>query len=305
MYKKLLLSFFLMILVAVSSTNVVDNISTKQLDRAFERSITVFAIARGLNGLISVVQGTEVYATPAGVGVNFAVGQILDPLNDMVERFSLVMLLSSVSLGVQEVILQLGKTELIQYLLALGAAVLIAMLWVKDIWHKQSFNLLFKAFIILSFLRFVVPIIVLFNALIFTYALEPKYEQAKTALEITELESQSIIKNLDINRQRQVKVQNYQNKTVWEKANLYFEKTLKSFDLKQRLRDLQYKFQHLLKELKDKFNNAITYMLSLITIFIIESILMPLFALWVFMRLFREFLRADMGEMFEQKLKHD
>jgi len=299
MYKKILLSFFLLILVSVSSTHVVDKVSSERLENAFERSITVFAIARGLNGLISVVQGTEVYATPAGVGVNFAVGQILDPLNDMVERFSWVMLMSSVSLGVQEVVLQLGKTQVIQYLLALSAAVLLLMIWVKELWHKRSFNLMFKAFIILSFLRFVVPMIVLFNSLVFNYALAPKYEEAKVSLEITTLESTNIVKSIQKNQKMQHVVKNYDNKNVWEKASAYFDETLNSFDIKQKLHDLQVKFTRLFKALEDKFSKAVAYMLNLITIFIIESVLMPLLALWAFMRIFREFLDFDMGAVFE------
>ncbi len=192
MYKKFIISILLILLVFVSSIKIIDDLSTERLDTAFQRSITVFAIARGLNGLISVVQGTEVYATPAGVGVNFAVGQILDPLNDMVERFSWVMLMSSVSLGVQEVMLRLGKTDIVQLLLALSASVIILMLWVRQLWNKTAFNLVFKGFIIVFFLRFAVPVIVLLNTAVFNYALEPKYEKATTALELLSSDTKAL-----------------------------------------------------------------------------------------------------------------
>jgi len=281
MYKKFIISILLIILVFVSSINIVDDISTKQLDRAFQRSITVFAIARGLNGLISMVQGTEVYATPAGVGVNFAVGQVLDPLNDMVERFSWVMLMSSVSLGIQEVMLGLGKTDLVQYVLAFSALAIIAMLWFRQFWHTTSFNLLFKGFIIVVFLRFAVPLIVLLNSALFNYALEPKYESAKTALEITQLQSEALV--------QKVQEKKHENRS-WM-ASLNVSKQLDEFRLELKV---------LWKSLHENFSQAIDYMLSLITIFIIESILFPLLALWAFMRLFREFLSMDMAQMFEK-----
>jgi len=280
MYKKFIISILLILLVFVSSIKIIDDLSTERLDTAFQRSITVFAIARGLNGLISVVQGTEVYATPAGVGVNFAVGQILDPLNDMVERFSWVMLMSSVSLGVQEVMLRLGKTDIVQLLLALSASVIILMLWVRQLWNKTAFNLVFKGFIIVFFLRFAVPVIVLLNTAVFNYALEPKYEKATTALELTQIESQTLVK--------QVQEKKSENKS-W----------MDSLNISKQIDEFRIELQKLWKSLDEKFSNAIEYMLSLITIFIIESILFPLFALWAFMRLFREFLKIDIAKEFQ------
>ncbi|MDX1592852.1 MAG: hypothetical protein R3298_01300 [Gammaproteobacteria bacterium] len=61
------------------------------LDAAAERALASFAIARGLNGVISVIQETEV-GFSLGVRGSLEPGQVLDPLNDLVERFSLVAL---------------------------------------------------------------------------------------------------------------------------------------------------------------------------------------------------------------------
>jgi hypothetical protein len=300
MYKKIILSLFLIALVVVSSIKVVDHVSTEQLDKAFSRSVTVFAIARGLNGVISVVQGTEVYATPAGVGVNFAVGQIVDPMNDMVERFSWVMLLSSVSLGVQEIMMRLGQTGPVQLLLAISALFLIAMLWIPKLWHAHSFNFIFKSFVIFSFLRFAVPLIILFTEGIYTYALEPKYEEAKTALIFSNQEIKGIISDVQNNQRRQIKVHEYHERTFMQKAQKYFDETIESLDLKKQLESLQKRFEHLLDTLESKFNHAIDYILTLITVFIVQSVLLPLFLLWVFLKLFRGFIGTDFAKILVQ-----
>ena len=68
-----------------------------------------FAIARTLDGVISVAQGTEVAVEPGGVGVNFALGQALDPINDLVERFSAAMLVATSSLALQNVLLRISE----------------------------------------------------------------------------------------------------------------------------------------------------------------------------------------------------
>ncbi len=283
MYKKLLVSLVLLLLVAVSSVQVLDRISTTQLDRAFTRAVTVFAIARALNGVISVVQGTEVYATPAGVGVNFSVGEIVDPMNDMVERFSWIMLLSSVSLGVQEIMLHLGQTRAIEVLLATTVLPLLFMLWFRKLWHKKVFNLIFKVFVLLSLLRFLVPLIVLFNEGVYTYVLEDRYEKAKTSLELTQVQSEAIVQKMHQNDRL--------NEPSW----------LESLNLSQRVEDFRIKMELLWKTLQEKFELAIHNMLSLIAVFIVESVLLPLFSLWVFLKLFRKFLETDAARIIENK----
>ncbi len=301
MYKKVLISFLLITLATLSSTQVVDRVSSDQLDKAFTRSVTVFAIARGLNGLISVVQGTEVYATPAGVGVNFAVGEIVDPMNDMVERFSWVMLMSSVSLGIQEIMLQLGQSKVIQALLALSALVMLAMLWFPKLWHAPSFNFVFKTVSIFVFLRFTVPLLLLLNEGIYNYILEPKYEESKAALIFSNDEIKGLVDEVQVNQQKQVHVQRFQEDSLMQKAQNYFNETIQTLNVKRQLQLLRAKFKKLLKNLEDKFNYAIDYIVVLITIFVVQNLLLPLSALWLFYKLFKRFIETDLSRLLSTK----
>jgi hypothetical protein len=104
--------------------------------------------------------------------------------------------MSSVSLGVQEIMLILGETLLLQVLLAINVSILLLMLWIKKLRHKVSFDLLFKMFVILSFLRFAIPMMVLCNEVVYEYALEPKYEEAVLALETTQIKSKKILEEV-------------------------------------------------------------------------------------------------------------
>ena len=278
MTKKLLISFFLIALVQLSFIKVVDTTSSQQLDKAFTRSVSVFAIARGLNGLLSVVQGTEIYATPAGMGFNLAVGQIVDPMNDMVERFSWIMLMSSVSLGVQEIMLHFGQTQLVQGLLGLSVISLLFIVWVPKLWHKESFNLLFKSFIVIAFLRFFVPVMILINEGVYTYGLQAQYEEAKHSLEITQGQTEVIVHKVRQN-------QTHKNASWFDSLNLNAQVNI-----------FRTKMEFLWKDLKSKFDNAIDYMLTLISIFIVQSIFLPLLYLWLFLKLFKRFIQADTAE---------
>jgi len=77
------------------------------IDRIFKQALATFAVARTLNGLISVAQGTTLAVEPAGIGADFAFGEILDPINDLIEQFSWIMLVSTTSLGIQKLLLEI------------------------------------------------------------------------------------------------------------------------------------------------------------------------------------------------------
>lgn len=70
------------------------SLAAGQLDEAAERALQAFAVARGINAVISVIQDVEIGFT-FGLAATLSPGEILDPVNDLIERFSLVMLVAS------------------------------------------------------------------------------------------------------------------------------------------------------------------------------------------------------------------
>src|SRR5690606_16603911 len=105
-----------------------DTPASERVDAGLKRALASFATARALNAVISVAQGTELSAQPLGVGVNVAPGQVLDPVNDMVEQFSNLMLVASVSFGVQKVLIGIGGYWPVSALLT---AAVLAWTWLR------------------------------------------------------------------------------------------------------------------------------------------------------------------------------
>ena len=105
--RKSLTTLLIVLIAAVAATGVADQVSDDYAEDALKRALATFAVARTLNGVISVAQGTEIALEPGGVGVMLTPGQILDPINDLVERFSSVMLVAASSLGLQIVLLEI------------------------------------------------------------------------------------------------------------------------------------------------------------------------------------------------------
>lgn len=128
-----------------------------QLSQMLRITLTVYAIARGLNAVISAAQGTELSIEPMGVGLTLTPGQILDPLNDLIEQFSSVLLVASASLGIQKILLAVGDIEILRWAIAgFAAIVLLLLLWRKlpDRWS----SMLFKMVLIMTLLRLAIPV---------------------------------------------------------------------------------------------------------------------------------------------------
>jgi len=277
MIKKILISLMIVIVVTLSLSESLDTRSSQQLDDALVRSLSTFALARTLNGLVSVVQGTELNVTPAGIGVTFAPGQLLDPVNDMIERFSWVMLMSSVSIGVQEVTLHVGKTALFKILLSITALVVVMQLWVKQLSWPWRIERSIKVLVVFTLLRFSVPLLVMMNEAVYHYVLEPEYTNAYTEVAASSVQVSALIEQVEVKQE-----------SLKEESSF-----LDSFNLSEKYRRFKVSLQASVQEVIDTFNESMDSIVKLITVFIINSVIIPLVALWLFVYGVGAFLRGE------------
>jgi hypothetical protein len=177
-------SLLALLLLLVAQQGGVDRFGMHYTESSFNRALLTFAVARSLNGVISVAQGTEVAVQPAGVGINFAPGQILDPVNDLIERFSWVMLASTTSLGLQKLLLQIFGSPHFTLLLALVMATALALLWHARVGWEVSQRFFYRAMLLLLVLRFSVPVVALGSELLFTTFLQQQYEHSTQSIDI-------------------------------------------------------------------------------------------------------------------------
>lgn len=96
------------IVVSVAWLPITDHIADADIDAGFNRALVSFGIAKGLNMVISLLQSTQFSAQPLGVGIAISPGELLDPINDLVEQFSNVMLLATVAFGIQKILIGIG-----------------------------------------------------------------------------------------------------------------------------------------------------------------------------------------------------
>ena len=147
--RQLALALGLAALVACSWLAPLDAPAMQQVDAGLKKAVVSFATARAINGVISVLQGTSI-----AVGVTVPLGQVLAPFNDLVRDFSNLMLLATVSFGIQKVLISISGYWAVSLILTVAA-----FGWASfHLRQRQSPGWLAKILVILLMLRFAIPV---------------------------------------------------------------------------------------------------------------------------------------------------
>jgi len=280
---KIILSLFLILILMITLIFEVDNSALVLQEEALHRAFMAFGLAKGLNAIISLIQGTELSFAPVGIGLTFSVGEVLDPFNDMVERFSWVMLAVSVSLGIQKLLLILSAKLFLQVILSLSIFTSLVLLWFEKLQKSKLLFYSLKLFAFLVILRLGAVIFVYSSELLYTSVLEVEYKEASAVIESTK-------KELDaIEKKNSGVVKSNKNESTWEWVGSNVDKVKKSLDVSSQLRSLE-------QSIDEASQNIIT----LITIFIVQSMLMPLLFLWLSILSMKMIFRFEFNE---EKLK--
>ena len=238
-----------------------DNMTVSYIDSSINKAVIAFASARGINAIISMLKSSTVNLTPAGIGASISIGQILDPVDDMVETLSNVLLLSIVSLGIQRFFLEIAPFISINLLLNICLILIIFLLIVKKLRKTVLTNLTIKLFICALIIKLILPFFVFLDWSANKLFFEQKYMDAKTTLTET----------------------NRELSTTYG-AILSGEGILDGF---KNFIKRENKNENWLKNLKDNAENIINSSIKLIVLFILDTILMPLFFLWLLYRFFK------------------
>lgn len=133
-----------------------DTFSNQQISGSISSAGLIYGTARGINALVSLLQGTE-FALPF---FTFSIGEVLDPVNDLIERFSEVILIALGSLALQKILLAVVSDTLFNVLLSLAAVCAAASLF---LWRPTPAGTLLRVFLAIAFLRFSLGVVVLAN----------------------------------------------------------------------------------------------------------------------------------------------
>lgn len=275
--RKWSLSLVLLLVGVLSLSPFVDQRAEAEYEKLFQRAFITFALARTINGVISVVQGTEVALQPAGVGVTLTPGEILDPVNDLVERFSWIMMGATISLGIQNVLLDVSAWWGIQLLLSVLAAWLLIRVWYPGGQHTGGVNrvLLVRVLLLLLFLRFAVPVMLIANDVLYQQFLEQRYQQSTEVISLAGKELQQLQEEVEVEGVNEGEL------GMLDSIASAWSKTVDTVDLSGRLERMQL-----------QASQVIEHLVQLSVVFILQTGLLPVAFLWVFLEVLKRFFRS-------------
>ncbi|MEM9172503.1 MAG: hypothetical protein AAGA84_07350 [Pseudomonadota bacterium] len=264
MWRNILWSLFATAVVALALSGAADRLGQQYAADALERALVTFAVARGLDSVISIAQGTEVAVEPGGVGVNLSVGEVLDPVNDLIERFSTVMLTVTAALGLQEILLRITGSSGLSWLLGLAALGALSAIWLPRAQAYPRLRAFALRFLLITFaLRFAVPFLIVGTNVVFDRFLEADQVQAIDALKVATVEIEQL-------SQDETPTLDNDERNWFERMGDRISDSFAALNVSERMQALQ-----------ERASGVTRQIVQLIVIFLLQTIALPLAFLWL------------------------
>lgn len=154
---RIIQSIIMLFLFGFAISQPLEKLAFDYNNHSINGALAIYATTRALNAGISMLQGVDINALVLSVPI----GEALDPLNDLIERFSWVVMMALVSLGIQKIMLGLVASQAMNLILASVGAIYLAMLWLMPQSKYRTYG--YKLTCILLFVRFSLSIVLVCN----------------------------------------------------------------------------------------------------------------------------------------------
>ena len=197
LYRAIILLVLATALTTLSFHGALDGFARAQIAETTTESIGLYVMSRGINAAVSVLQTAQV-KLPLLASVE--IGQMLDPVNDAVERLSSMLVWAVGSLFLQRILIEIVSSPAFKWMLfSLGAVTVSAVLlmeWerfrqrcrdilaVSDAGLDGGRDWLVRAFILVVVLRFIVPLFVTAGFLVSHFFLQSEITGNKETLSV-------------------------------------------------------------------------------------------------------------------------
>jgi hypothetical protein len=166
----------LIALPALGWLGVLDRFSAQDIDASIASAGLIYGTARGINALVSLLQGTELNV----VFLTISIGEVLDPVNDLIERFSDIILVALGSLALQKILLVVVSHTIFNILLSAVAVCTALSVFLRP---GRITSVLLRIFLAIAFLRFSLGLVVLANSWVDAHFLDAADQERHIAME--------------------------------------------------------------------------------------------------------------------------
>jgi len=277
----------------------VDEKCIKYLDQALLRTTIAYGLCKATNAAVSFLQEIDVGFQAIGT-ITLNPFEFLDPLNDLVERFSWILLAAMASIGIQEFLIRFIPDSIVNFILLPGLVIWLIGLWTNKYFQINLLNIGRQFVLLAVILRFIIPAEVAINNWIYDYHLKNKYDQSINHIQINveEIKEKSPVEELLITDSEGEQTQ--QKNGTWNKIRSSFAKTQTAFSV---VGDMGSKLKEFKDWLKIKTPDLFDNFISLLIVFVINTIFLPIFTLWLIIYLLRIITNSQFGNEVEKKFK--
>jgi len=250
----------------------------QKADTYFAGTITkaalTYSVCRVVNASVSVIKESQVQIEPAGLGVSLAAGQVLDPLDDMTERASDILVTAIVSLGIQKIAYELS-VAFAPVLMAVFLIAFVMLTFLKSIRAKIIRELLLKSIFLIAAGRLCLPT----AAIISTYLNENYFSP-----EITNVKDELAMSSPAMESLKDMRMPEIDGVlgTVKNGFNFVGEKTS---DLKTALKEM-------IQNMENMISNLLKLSYLYVALFVIQVVLLPVGIFWLLLRITNTFFET-------------
>ena len=255
---RIAVSLLAVLLAAAAWWPISHDPAVKYSEEGLKRALVMYAVARGMNALISVAQESQITAQ-FGFGVVVAAGQVLDPINDLIEQFSTAMLMAAAAFGLQILLLKIGAFWLLPLLLTLTTLACLVLWWRRNPVPQW----MVRVALILLVARFAVPLSALASEAVYQGVLAGDYAESVSAI------------------------------TGSKTARLAAEANAKSPETSSwwdDVKNVKENITALVVDLKQSAEETAKHMVRIAVVFLLQTLVLPLLFLWLVVALGRNLI---------------
>lgn len=265
------------VVLLLSWSNQLDQLTTHSIEETLKQAGIAFGFAKVLNGLVSVMQSTELQVS-LGAGMSIAIGEILDPFNDLIEDYSSLMKLALSSLIVQLVLVKITSHLLFNLLLTFAA-----LLFAVALWQKRTTLSLFalRLFVFTLALRFLLVFSLLINHWIDQQFINPETQQKMAQVAATTTEEQQKLQQQQLSQTEPPPEEDpsfiaslgHKIKRLKNAITTSIQQVSNSLDI---------------QKLSAKLDRIGMDLITLMSLFLLKTLLLPLLILWLLLKLLQQ-----------------
>ena len=246
-YRLMVFAAAVLALSVLSFHGALDSFAHGRVTETTKESVEIYAVSRAINSGISVLATTQVKVP---LLASLQLGEVLDPINDGIERLSTTVVWAIGSLFVQRIVLEVASSRVFQWvfvgsgLIALFALLPLGSTRLRDISCQVSgfspvalngfCRGLIRVFVFAAVLRFIVPVFVGSSFLVSELLLQSELERHRD--ELTIMSRQVVIGTDTASSTRPELVQQRDEKTRelagLQKSKSDYEKEIRDVDAK-------------------------------------------------------------------------